>query len=186
MGTHMSFKNTVISIFLCYLVSLIFGLFNLFQHDWVTFRSENCGLLETYRTVPLSWDMMDIMDNLAFIPSTILMCASLSFGLFGFGTFVWTTVAISGKRNPKPQEEATFAVFWFLSSALFNVIGQAVWTYEICSGKFAKEYFSDEHCSNFNWNFSYFAGWIATVFLSFCTIGSFVMRRFVCLTFIQF
>ena len=46
----------------------------------------------------------------------------------------------------------------FNITVLCNVIGLAIWTHEICNGSFSKEHFSGEHCSNFNWNFSYFAG----------------------------
>merc|ERR1712168_1029582 len=121
-----------------------------------------------------------------FFPSNAFMEWSVVGPVVGLFCFIRTTIAIykgnyqnSKKQREKTQKNADFAVFSFIFSVLSNVIGLAIWTHEICNGSFSKEHFNGEHCSNFNWNFSYFAGWISTVFLVFCTIGSCLMNRFI-------
>jgi len=175
--THISIKmslmSTAISVSLCYIISLIFGWFNYIRSDWITFGTESYGVF--------SLDLI-VWKYFAFSPSSLFLCLSFGFSFDACFVCVWETIKVyKGKSQDKKSQEhsSTFPAVFFSLSVLCNVIGLAIWTHEICNRSFAKEHFSGEHCSNFNWNFSYFAGWISTVFLLFCTICSCCWRQFV-------
>merc|ERR1719427_2333453 len=179
----MDFKATAVSVLFSYILSLIFGLFNLARLDWITFGTQYYGVLSMDPIIPFSYRFWEYTE---FLPSTFMMIWAVELQVLGLFVFIRTTMAISKgnylkskEQREKTQEYAVLTVFCFFISVLCNVIGLSIWTYEICNGSFSKEHFSGEHCSNFNWNFSYFAGWISTLFLLFCTIGSFFWRKFV-------
>merc|ERR1712096_131341 len=179
----MDFKGTSVSVLLCYILSLIFGVINLIRLDWITFGTQSYGVFSMDPTVPFSYRFWEYSE---FLPSIFWMYMSRVLQFLGIFNFTRTTMAISKgnylnskEQRQKTQNNAQFTVFYFFISALCNVIGLAIWTYEICIGSFSKEHFSGEHCSIFNWNFSYFAGWISTVLLLFFTIGCFRIRKFV-------
>jgi len=173
----LSLMSTAISVFLCYIVSLIFGLLNLLRADWITFGSQSYGVLS------LDPQWIIVPKYIEYSPPPLFMCSfAFPSSFIGCLLCVWETKkVIKGKSLDKKSQEhcPTFAVVLFSIAVLCNVIGLAIWTHEICNGSFSKEHFSGEHCSNFNWNFSYFAGWISTVFLLFCTICSCCWRQFV-------
>jgi len=176
----MSLMSTAISVSLCFIISLIFGLFNYFRADWITFGSQSYGVQSLE-------DHWIIVPEYEYSPSTLFISASLGFSFDACLFCVCETIAVTKRKfqNKNSQEQfaffcfSTFIVVVFFISVICNVIGLAIWTHEICNGSFSKEHFSGEHCSNFNWNFSYFAGWISTVFLLFCTICSCCWRQFV-------
>merc|ERR1719466_391845 len=171
-GIKMSLKFTAISVSLCYIASLIFGLFNFFRYDWITFGSQSYGVLSLDPIVPFSYRAWEYIE---FFPSMIFMDVSLAFSLGAFLFCVLATITVyKGKSLDKESEEhyPTSVVVLFSISVLCYVIGLAIWTHEICNGSFSKEHFSGEHCS-------YFAGWISTLFLLLCTIGSCFWRKFV-------
>jgi len=184
----MSLRSTTISISLCYIISLIFGLFNFLQGDWITFGTESYGMLSLDHITGPFWEWGVTTE---FLPSVIFIYLALAFSFVACVFCVEETIKVTkGKSQDKKshignsqdkksrEQLPTFPVY-FSISVLCYVIGLAIWTHEICNRSFSKEHFSGEHCSNFNWNFSYFAGWISTVFLLFCTICSCCWRQFV-------